>query len=587
MKLIVKKIVLLIVTMGFLHGQVSDRKNMAVYNFAGLGVTNIEAQVISDRIRSEISNLGTYIIIERGMMEQILKEQVLQLSGLCDDASCLVEVGQILAVHYMVGGSVSKIGNLYTIDARIIDVESGEIVISIIEDYSGPIENLLVQTTKIVAGKLSGKAYSRSSLVFTGTSDLFIDSNPQGGTIYINDKPMGDVTPYQLEGLPEGDYKVIVKKDNLIGEVTTSLVRNDRKKLTLNLAKEQFILRINSEPEGAEVTINNIRVGKTPMDYTVTDTTVNYQIQWYKDSYFTHSKMVQFSNGTMLRLTHNLERCGQLFIYHMDDIEVFLNGLNINQLAGASNTGGYQYTPYSHRLTIDQLGFSEYNVRIEKEYHYPYETAIILTPEKPTTSIPAFNLNAMETDFIIESNADGTGELTGHGFKTRLLNLKAEKRTIISLPFGNYSLSAKATGYLPISQDIALFHKDPNPLLLIFPRPDRRLALKRSILFPGMGQIYSHQQKKGLIMAAITGAGMSWFFNSISKYNGELIQYHELEESYKSAMTSEERDLFNGKVNASRELLQSYQNQFQISGSLVAISYTWNILDIIGFYPYE
>ena len=154
--------------------QTPERKNMAVYNFTGLGVSNIEAQVISDRIRVEIGKFDTYSIIERGLMEQILKEQVLQLSGLCDDASCLVEVGQILAVHYIVGGSVSKIGNLFTIEARIIDVESGQIVTSVVEDYNGPIENLLVQTTKVVAEKLIGESADTGSRLLIGTCDLVV-----------------------------------------------------------------------------------------------------------------------------------------------------------------------------------------------------------------------------------------------------------------------------------------------------------------------------------------------------------------------------------------------------------------------------
>ena len=584
MKLIVEKIVLLIVTMGFLYGQVPERQNMAVYNFTGLGVTNIEAQVISDRIRSEISNLGTYSIIERGMMEQILEEQVLQLSGLCDDASCLVEVGQILAVHYIVGGSVSKIGNLYTIEARIIDVESGEIVSSVVEDYNGPIENLLVQTTKIVASKLSGASETGSSAILTGTCDLFIKSEPAGGTIYINDRPMGDVTPYTLIGMHEGDYDVKVRKDGLIGETPVSLIRNEQKDLTIKLVKEQYILRINSNPEDAEVIINQNSIGRTPVDYAVTDTTIRYLIQIQKETYFNHQEIVHFDKNTMLRLSYNLERCGIIYVQHNGDIEILLNDKHIDQIDAVSHTGKGLY---DQRWVIDQLEFSEYKVRVEQEYHLPYETSVILTLVKPVKNISAFGLKIMSTNLVIQSNVDATGTLTGDKLNSTLLDLDVENRMIIPLPFGNYSLSASAPGYLPIKQKLAIFNIAQEPFVLNFQRPEKRLALNRSLIFPGMGQLYSQQKSKGTILGAVTIAGIGWLIRSNSMYNEELTRYNDLEDSYQAAITGTERDLIHNQVNESRDLLQSRYNQSLMAGVLVTITYSWSIIDIIGFFPYE
>ena len=95
-----------------LYGQESERKNMAVLTFDARGVSEIESRAISDRIRIELARLGNYQMVERELMEQILEEQNFQLTGACTESSCLVEVGQLLAVHYMVGGSVTRIGNL-------------------------------------------------------------------------------------------------------------------------------------------------------------------------------------------------------------------------------------------------------------------------------------------------------------------------------------------------------------------------------------------------------------------------------------------------------------------------------------------
>ena len=565
-----------------LVAQSPERKNMAIYNFSGLGVSPIEAQVISDRLRSEISKFDTYSIIERGLMEQILEEQVLQLSGLCDDASCLVEVGQILAVHYMVGGSVSKIGNLFTIEARIIDVESGKVVNSVVEDYNGPIENLLVQTTKIVAAKLSGNSTNGSSLVLTGNCDIFIQSNPPGGTIYINDRPMGDVTPYRLEGLQAGDYKIKVRKGNLIGEAITSLERNDRKDLTVNLAEEQFILRIYTEPEGAEVSINQGRFMKTPYDYIVTDTTLNYQIQLRKDLYFDFNETVHFSDNAMLRLSYELVRCGRIEIPYQKDVKVYLNDKPIAQLHHVDVIGS-AFTQ-DKRWIIDQLEITDYQLRVEKVYHQTYEQDVSLSSRRPVHKIK-YNLSLMNANVTFKSEVEGSGLLSG--IKDRGFRLNPGQITNIMVPYGNYTLSAHASGYLPFKKELTLFNQDSDPVTINFQRPDKQLALKRSLLFPGMGQIYSQQLRKGILLGVLTSVGVGWLINSISQYGTELDTYNELSDNYAGAITIEAMDRYRSQLNTSQDQLTSYRNQFLAATSLALVSYSWSIFDITVLYPYE
>jgi len=565
-----------------ISAQDNNRRNLAVYEFEPRGVSTIEAQVISDRIRIEIGKLGEYNIIERGLMEEVINEQAFQLTGACTEASCLVEVGRMLAVHYIVGGSVSKIGNLFTIDARMIDVESGEIVNSVVEDYNGPIENLLVQTTKIVAAKLSGQAADQAALLLTGTCDLLVQSNPPGGTIYIDDKPIGDVTPYRLEGLREGDYTIKVRKGTLVGESSILLARNDRKEVTVNLIAEEYILRIYSEPEGAEVTVNRTSIDKTPFDYTVSDTTINYQIQLRKDMYFNINDTVRFYNAAMLRLNYNLEPCGRIEIPFQDDIDVFLNDKHINQVSNLTvEGGGFTYEP---RWVIDQLGFSNYKIRIEKDNHEPFETAVTLSPGQPIKNV-TYGLQLMNASVVVTCNTDGSGELGG--YRRIQFQLNSQKNTNLSVPFGNYSLSAKAPGYLPIKQDLALFSLNPNPIDINFQRPDKMIALKRSLLFPGLGQIYSRQQKKGVIFSVITSIGVGWLINSTSQYSKELTTYNNLADQYTTANTIGEMNDYRSQLNNSRDKLNNYRSQFLMATSIALVSYSWNIFDITVLFPYE
>jgi len=430
-----RHLVVFSVLISAVFAQTAERKNMAIYNFTGLGVNNIEAQVITDRIRVELTRLETYSIIERGLMEQILEEQVLQLSGLCDDASCLVEVGQILAVHYIVGGSVSKIGNLFTIEARIIDVESGEIVNSVVEDYSGPIENLLLQTTKIIASKLLGEISDGRPLLLSGDCDLLVKSDPPGGTIFINDKPMGDVTPYRLDGLLEGDYLVEVRKGNLTGEKTVTLEKNKIQDVLIELAVEEFTLRIYSEPSGAEVTViplgekfkygashlnsdifaipaasiarnqnyftkvmssltNYFEIGtinkNTPFNILVLDTTIDFRVLLKKEFYFSIIDTVHFASKKLLRLNYDLEPCGRLQIPYLGESSLFSIFLNETRVEEWPNKAIKKNSSGQFFWEIDKLEFAEYILRIELRNSTIQESRVALSEELPVQTIEYF-----------------------------------------------------------------------------------------------------------------------------------------------------------------------------------------------------
>ena len=104
----------------------------------------MEALVLTNRLGTHLVQLGTHQVIERGQMEQILKEQDFQISG-CTSNECAVEVGRVLGCELMLAGSFGKIGSIYTIDMRIIDVTSGGILRTTSYDVRGDVESLLTE----------------------------------------------------------------------------------------------------------------------------------------------------------------------------------------------------------------------------------------------------------------------------------------------------------------------------------------------------------------------------------------------------------------------------------------------------------
>ena len=103
---------------------------------------------------------GIYIVLERGKMDEVLKEQGFQQTG-CITSECAVEVGRMLGVQQMVAGSIGKVGTVYTVSARIFDVQTGKILKSANYDHIGDIGQLLIKGMKAVVLQLTtGKSYS-------------------------------------------------------------------------------------------------------------------------------------------------------------------------------------------------------------------------------------------------------------------------------------------------------------------------------------------------------------------------------------------------------------------------------------------
>jgi TolB-like protein len=86
-----------------------------------------EAGLLGDRVRSLIVQSQSYRVIERQAIDKILKEQGFQLSQNCQSQDCAIELGKLLSVKELVTGSVSLLGNLVSLQLRVINTETGTI----------------------------------------------------------------------------------------------------------------------------------------------------------------------------------------------------------------------------------------------------------------------------------------------------------------------------------------------------------------------------------------------------------------------------------------------------------------------------
>ena len=79
--------------------QVAEGKQtVALLEFEGRGISQLEAKTLTDRLMSEMVNTDAVIMVERNQMDEILNEQGFQQSG-CTSSECAAEVGALLGVQ--------------------------------------------------------------------------------------------------------------------------------------------------------------------------------------------------------------------------------------------------------------------------------------------------------------------------------------------------------------------------------------------------------------------------------------------------------------------------------------------------------
>lgn len=150
-----------------LHAQdakTGKQKTVAVLDFTSSGGIPLdEMKSLTNRFRGILVQTSTFNVIERDQMAQLLKEQDFTLTDMCNTNECAVQVGQMLGAEQMISGSVGKVGKVFTIDLKLIDVSTGKILQTQSKNYRGDSEGLLV-IMKIIAKQFAGLKVDKKEL---------------------------------------------------------------------------------------------------------------------------------------------------------------------------------------------------------------------------------------------------------------------------------------------------------------------------------------------------------------------------------------------------------------------------------------
>lgn len=102
--------------------QADDRLSKKRVNFA-----------VSEILTRYLLKQGAFKVMERYQLEEVMKEQKLGASGAVDSRTA-AEIGKLMGARLLVIGNVIKVGNSYQIIAKLVNSETGELLVSEISE---------------------------------------------------------------------------------------------------------------------------------------------------------------------------------------------------------------------------------------------------------------------------------------------------------------------------------------------------------------------------------------------------------------------------------------------------------------------
>lgn len=239
-------------------GQAKPR--VAILPFGALNVSQSDALVITSLFETSVVKTEMFLVIEQNQIKALLDAQKYSLDG-CVDESCAVEVGRLLAAEQIILGELSRVGNRYIVNAKIIDVSQGRNIRA--DNVAAPSLDEIAETgVALLAYKLAGLTYVEGATerIAQSFGELFVSTEPSGAEVFINGIRRG-ISPFLVERVPLGAVSIVARKDSFYGEQTVELQNTDLLEISIKLEIALGRLFIRSTEQEVSVWLDGKDLG--------------------------------------------------------------------------------------------------------------------------------------------------------------------------------------------------------------------------------------------------------------------------------------------------------------------------------------
>jgi serine/threonine-protein kinase len=129
MKTISKRLSLLLAALAFLAQAPPPappaKTSVAIYPIKAVGAVDKSlAATLTSLLTNELTKSPSLIVIKESMLEEVMKRQAMNVSDLCDDTMCQVEIGKLVQAQKMVVVELSKLGARYLLTFDLVDIKT-------------------------------------------------------------------------------------------------------------------------------------------------------------------------------------------------------------------------------------------------------------------------------------------------------------------------------------------------------------------------------------------------------------------------------------------------------------------------------
>ncbi|MEJ2200471.1 MAG: FlgO family outer membrane protein [Desulfuromonadaceae bacterium] len=259
---------------------------------------------------------GRFDVIERRLLEKILSEQRLSMSGIIDETSA-TQIGKLLGVKVIISGSVMKVRDVLEVNARIIDVENASIIAaeSVRSSTASRLQDLIVEMSGKIIKNFPLEGYIVNRTDQKVTIDLGNRAGVKAGMIFtvyregdaIKHPKTGEVLDVERINTGRIEIKSVLGKISeaeIISEESAGAIRYGQLvSSVVSQSKRIGRLFISTIPQGARVRILNI----APFySWGMELEPGSYHVEVSAPGYLTDSQWVNLDRNEEKRLTVQL-----------------------------------------------------------------------------------------------------------------------------------------------------------------------------------------------------------------------------------------------------------------------------------------
>lgn len=116
------------------------RPTCAVLPFeAGAGLSAEEAAFLHARFATLLPKFDRYDVVAESRIQDLLAMAEFNRSDFTSTMDYALEIGKILQIRYVIIGTAGRIGDLFSLNTSVVDIETGKIIDTAVSDHKGAI----------------------------------------------------------------------------------------------------------------------------------------------------------------------------------------------------------------------------------------------------------------------------------------------------------------------------------------------------------------------------------------------------------------------------------------------------------------